>query len=224
MVAVGFGLLVLLNNTAALNAQVPTKESWRCDWTDCGTPSPSPPVNVPPSPNVWSDSGTIQSNPLPAVKECSAAELEQCATECRGSFDQDFFNCQHKCLKPKCNVPDPEASPTVDKEQEEILCLQDESPGCQEDCKSVNESTRASRCRLDCLQRRCPRAPAALRGKEAASPGTIKCDRCKQEHQRDCRDICAVSAGALSTSPFAGAGAFGCIKLCLQTTCSDSCM
>jgi len=211
-----FCLSLVFSSLALAQDATPTDSNWRCNWTDC-----SPANNLPrdfPSTTKSFASETTNSEPL---RDCDTTDKANCATECRGYFDKDYFRCSKECLAKICQQSKPE---DPDNQMQAIACLEDESPACVTDCVKGVADNLQLRCRLDCLQRRCPNSPALTRSKEANSPGTIKCERCKLQNQRDCRDFCALSAGPLTPGLSAGMGFMACNKLCLQTACGSICL
>lgn len=208
-------IISLISTTLMAEPSPKQGSDWRCSWTDCGnthTAQPKPTLSQLP-PQIRT------APPLTTLKECTAQDREQCAEECRNHFDADFFKCLEPCMAKKCLSP---KTPSEDLDQASA-CLEDESKSCKENCLSSSNDNQQNRCRLDCLQQRCPDAPSGLRAREANSPGHVKCTRCKTEHQRDCRDFCAISSAPLTSTGYAGLGALGCLKLCEQTSCAESC-
>ena len=180
----------------------------RCEWAECGSGT-TPEVSAPGTP--------LAPSPTVALPICSGTDRARCREECRSVFDAAHHECVSRCLDGRCAPP---AEPRVETPQDARACLEIESTICGDQCRGET-SARLTRCRYDCLTRRCPEASRAEAVEESSSPGTLACRRCEARHERQCGLTCR--AGGAVAERFPGLLRFGCLKACLLSSCSGSC-
>jgi hypothetical protein len=174
----------------------------RCEWADCGRGSDDKPSeNLPP---------------------CTQNDEFVCKDECRREFGPDFHLCVKKCLKGSCIAEAAEKKDDPAFRDDQAGCVELESEECDTECRLDTEASKA-RCRRRCIEQRCPKANRLDIAKESGSPGTLKCDRCKKEVEQFCNQSCAVSSGMGRINPGAGLANLGCVKVCVASSCTQSC-
>lgn len=106
---------------------------------------------------------------------------------------------------------------------DKATCLEFESLGCDESCKSM-QGAGALRCRRECLLKACPGSDQFEASREAMSPGILKCVRCKESATNDCQALCIV--GKYPGYPYTGSGLgnYACLKACVAARCGMGCV
>ena len=181
----------------------------RCDWAECRTEKPARGDS-----SEWTAS-------LPS---CEKSDEAFCGDKCHGEFDSDYHRCISKCMKSRCLRPGEgrDSHNAASGTGAEEPCLILESAACEENCSGDKSSQRA-RCRRDCLQRACPEANQRELAGEAADPGSIQCDSCRQRNQFDCQRTCLGGSYSRSGMAVSGLAGLACEKACLMSACGKSC-
>ncbi len=155
-----------------------------------------------------------------ALPRCTDSDSSQCKEECRKEFADAFTHCTRQCLAKRCD-PSPPKDQSSDFAEQDSSCVEFESASCKKDC-SGEGSAYESRCRRSCLQSRCPEAAPLELTKEAADPGIIGCERCRERNLEDCKRGCLAGSTSFD-GKFPGLYHLGCEKLCVMAACTESC-
>ena len=182
------------------------------EWTVCGAPT----LGVPPTPTP-----RASANDQWGLPPCTPENERTCKNKCHGSFGPEFWTCVQGCLAGICagsggrsgtdvwNAPDDAAG-----------CVELASSECAEDCAS-REGSAGTRCRSDCLSKRCPESNRADIAREGGQPGALTCDRCISRSRPECARACYAGAGAYSG--INGLGGILCERSCLTVKCGGGC-
>jgi hypothetical protein len=158
----------------------------------------------------------------PAVprRACTGDDRFTCQGECRDVFAEEYHNCYSICLAKHCTQPTPTVNPIENREGQRA-CLEENSQRCDRTC--VNENTdNKEACRRDCLSSKCPGVSRVDASREAMSPGSTQCKRCRGENERRCARRC--DRVQRSDQRFESAlSGMACEQMCISTTCGPSC-
>jgi len=168
---------------------------------------------------AWNERSQAASDSF-AVPKCSKTDQSSCNQNCNTHFDDDFKSCVDSCMKGRCVKAVDEEEEDKSKQNQEILCVEEQSASCDKGCSRTSGAA-LNRCRRACLTEKCPKADALITAKEGADPGILRCEQCRAEYTPICSRQCAL--GRYRAGAAAGLINLGCEKTCIFASCSKSC-
>lgn len=153
---------------------------------------------------------------------CGKEDSRRCSEQCRSYFDGAFHRCREDCLADRCVQKRETKKSEADEQDDSRFCIELESETCVKNCAAEDNSARRARCRRECLISRCPSALRSDASKEAMTPGSVACERCKEKVKELCKQSC-LGGMAAGGSNYNGLVGFGCNIACTKAQCASSC-